>query len=144
MMNVTEIRKYAKLMQELGLTALEITEDARTVRLERSVPVQQKEIIPVDTTEPAACVASEKTVKNQDEYSVTSPLVGLFYAAPAENAEPYVSIGDHVKKGQTLCIIEAMKLMNEITAEEDGVISDICVTNGQVVEYGTELFRIKR
>lgn len=72
MMNVTEIRKYAKLMQELGLTALEITEDARTVRLERSVPVQQKEIIPVDTTEPAACVASEKTVKNQDEYSVTS------------------------------------------------------------------------
>ena len=105
MMNVTEIRKYAKLMQELGLTALEITEDARTVRLERSVPVQQKEIIPVDTTEPAACVASEKTVKNQDEYSVTSPLVGLFYAAPAENAEPYVSIGDHVKKGQTLCII---------------------------------------
>ena len=63
---------------------------------------------------------------------------------PAENAEPYVSIGDHVKKGQTLCIIEAMKLMNEITAEEDGVISDICVTNGQVVEYGTELFRIKR
>lgn len=144
MMNVTEIRKYAKLMQELGLTALEITEDARTVRLERSVPVQQKEIIPVDTTEPAACVASEKTVKKQDEYSVTSPLVGLFYAAPAENAEPYVSIGDHVKKGQTLCIIEAMKLMNEITAEEDGVISDICVTNGQVVEYGTELFRIKR
>ena len=142
MMNVTEIRKYAKLMQELGLTALEITEDARTVRLERTV--QQKEIIPVDTTEPAACVASEKTVKNQDEYSVTSPLVGLFYAAPAENAEPYVSIGDHVKKGQTLCIIEAMKLMNEITAEEDGVISDICVTNGQVVEYGTELFRIKR
>lgn len=144
MMNVTEIRKYAKLMQELGLTALEITEDARTVRLERSVPVQQKEIIPVNTTAPAAFVASEKTVKNQDEYSVTSPLVGLFYAAPAENAEPYVSIGDHVKKGQTLCIIEAMKLMNEITAEEDGVISDICVTNGQVVEYGTELFRIKR
>ena len=144
MMNVTEIRKYAKLMQELGLTALEITEDARTVRLERSIPVQQKEIIPVDTAAPAACVASEKTVKNQDEYSVTSPLVGLFYAAPAENAEPYVSIGDHVKKGQTLCIIEAMKLMNEITAEEDGVISEICVTNGQVVEYGTELFRIKR
>ena len=144
MMNVTEIRKYAKLMQELGLTALEITEDARTVRLERNVPVQQKEIIPADTAAPAARVASEKTVKNQDEYSVTSPLVGLFYAAPAENAEPYVSIGDHVKKGQTLCIIEAMKLMNEITAEEDGVISDICVTNGQVVEYGTELFRIKR
>ena len=73
-----------------------------------------------------------------------SPIVGVFYAAPAENAAPYVTIGDAVKKGQTLCIIEAMKLMNEITAEEDGVIAEICVTNGQVVEYGTELFRLRR
>ena len=64
--------------------------------------------------------------------------------ANAENADPYVTIGDNIKKGQTLCIIEAMKLMNEITAEEDGVILEICVTNGQVVEYGTELFRVKR
>ncbi len=70
--------------------------------------------------------------------------MGVFYAAPAENAEPYVSIGDYVKKGQTLCIIEAMKLMNEITAEDDGIISEICVTNDQVVEFGTELFRITR
>lgn len=68
----------------------------------------------------------------------------MFYAAPAENADPYVKVGDNVKKGQTLCIVEAMKLMNEINAEEDGVISEICVTNGQVVEYGTELFRIRR
>ena len=68
----------------------------------------------------------------------------MFYAAPAENADPYVSIGDTVVKGQTLCIVEAMKLMNELSAEEEGVISEICVTNGQVVEYGTELFRIKR
>lgn len=63
---------------------------------------------------------------------------------PAENAQPYVAIGDRVKKGQTLCIVEAMKLMNEVTAEEDGVITQICVTNGQVVEFGTELFRMKR
>ena len=63
---------------------------------------------------------------------------------PAENADSYVSIGDSVKKGQTLCIVEAMKMMNEITAEEEGIISEICVTNGQVVGYGTELFRIKR
>ena len=78
------------------------------------------------------------------ELSVKSPMVGVFYAAPAENAAPYVSLGDRVEKGQTLCIVEAMKLMNEITAEEEGVISQICVTNGQVVEFGTELFRIKR
>ena len=67
-----------------------------------------------------------------------------YYAAAAENAEPYVTVGDRVKKGQTLCIVEAMKLMNEIYAEEDGTVAEICVTNGQVVEYGTELFRIKR
>ena len=73
-----------------------------------------------------------------------SPIVGVFYAAPATDAAPYVVAGDTVKKGQTLCIVEAMKLMNEIVAEEDGVISEVCVTNGQVVEYGTELFRIKR
>ena len=79
-----------------------------------------------------------------DYISVKSPLVGVFYAAPAENAEPYVSIGDRVQKGKTLCIIEAMKLMNEICAEEDGEICEICVTNGQVVEYGTELFRMRR
>ena len=73
-----------------------------------------------------------------------SPIVGVFYAAPTENADPYVSIGDKVKKGQTLCIVEAMKLMNEIASEEDGIISEICVTDGQVVEYGTELFRIRK
>ena len=68
----------------------------------------------------------------------------MFHASPAENAEPYVSIGVSVKKGQVLGIVEAMKLMNEITAEEDGILSEICVANGQVVEYGTELFRIRR
>ena len=73
-----------------------------------------------------------------------SPIVGVFYASPAENADPYVSVGDSVTKGQTLCVVEAMKLMNEIAAEEDGVISEICVANRQVVEYGTELFRIRK
>ena len=75
--------------------------------------------------------------------SIKSPMVGVFYAAPAENAEPYVKVGSHVKKGQTLCIVEAMKLMNEITAEADGVISQVCVSDGQMIEYGTELFKIE-
>lgn len=75
--------------------------------------------------------------------SIKSPMVGVFYAAPAENAEPYVKAGSHVKKGQTLCIVEAMKLMNEITAEADGVISQVCVSDGQMIEYGTELFKIE-
>lgn len=71
-------------------------------------------------------------------------MVGVFYSAPAANAEAFVSLGDRIEKGKTLCIIEAMKLMNEICAEESGFIAEICVTNGQVVEYGTELFRIRK
>ncbi|MFR5026063.1 MAG: acetyl-CoA carboxylase biotin carboxyl carrier protein [Evtepia gabavorous] len=74
---------------------------------------------------------------------VTSPMVGVFYAAPAENAEPFVKVGDRVKRGQTLCIVEAMKLMNEIMAELDGEIVEVCVQNGQVVDFGCPLFRIK-
>lgn len=140
-MNETNIRKYAQLMKELGLTGLEITEENSKVRLERSVSVGAKETV---YSVPESAPAVQPTTENKDYISVKSPIVGVFYAAPAENVDPYVAIGDNVKKGQTLCIIEAMKLMNEITAEEDGVISEVCVTNGQVVEYGTELFRIKR
>ena len=138
-MNETGIRKYAGLMQELGLTGLEITEDNKVVRLERNAPAAVQEVVSVPAAVPAVPAAVQT-----GELSVKSPMVGVFYAAPAENAAPYVSLGDRVEKGQTLCIVEAMKLMNEITAEEEGVISQICVTNGQVVEFGTELFRIKR
>ena len=74
---------------------------------------------------------------------VVSPLVGTFYAAPAEDAEPFVKVGDTVKKGQTLAIVEAMKLMNEIESDYDGVIEEILVTNGQPVEYNQPLFRVK-
>lgn len=140
-MKEADIRKYARLMKELELTGLEITEDNRVVRLERSVSVPVRQTAAGEAAEPAAASEGKETA---DCVSVKSPMVGLFYAAPAENADPYVSPGDRVKKGQTLCIVEAMKLMNEIRAEEDGVIAEVCVTNGQMVEYGTELFRIKR
>lgn len=143
-MNETDIRKYAELMKELDLTGLEITEDNRVVRLERTAPAVIRETAAVSSV-PAPAVSAAPAVKEDTDYiSVKSPIVGVFYAAPAENADPYVTVGDHVKKGQILCLVEAMKLMNEITAEEDGVISEICVTNGRVVEFGTELFRIKR
>ena len=143
-MNEADIRKYAELMRELELTGLEITEGDRVVRLERSAPETVQ--VPVAPAAPAASAAVEMPARSAAEslVSVTSPLVGVFYASPVENAAPYVSVGDRVTKGQTLCIVEAMKLMNEITAEEDGVIAEICVVNGQVVEYGTELFRIRR
>ena len=73
---------------------------------------------------------------------VKSPLVGTFYAAPAEDAAPFVSVGDLVKKGQTLAIVEAMKLMNEIESDFDGKVAEVYVENGQAVEYGQPLFRI--
>ncbi len=139
-MKEADIRKYAELMKELELTGLEITDEHHKVRLERSTSSAKETVyaVPESTTGMPSAPASK------DYISVRSPIVGVFYAAPAENAETYVSVGDSVKKGQTLCIVEAMKLMNEITAEEDGMILEICVTNGQIVEYGTELFRIRR
>ena len=142
-MKEPDIRRYAELMKELGLTGLEITEENSKVRLERSPSAPVRET--VYTLPENGGSGPEPAPSAQKDYiSVKSPLVGVFYAAPMENAAPYVSIGDTVRKGQTLCIVEAMKLMNEITAEEDGIVSEICVTDRQVVEYGTELFRLRR
>ena len=140
MMNEEDIRKYAVLMQELGLTGLEVTENDRVVRLERTPAAAAAPQPPEVVQVPAAPAASAA----EPGVDVCSPMVGVFYAAPAENAEPFVKVGDRVKKGQTLCIVEAMKLMNEIMAEQDGEILEICVENGQVVDYGCRLFRMKR
>ena len=141
-MNESNIRKYAKLMKELDLTGLEITEDNKVVRLERTPGINaEPSVLPQPVPEQEKAVPEPKAEAGD---CVLSPIVGVFYAAPAENAEPFVKVGDTVKKGDTLCIIEAMKLMNEITAEQDGTIVEICVTNGQVVEYGSPLFRIER
>ena len=139
-MNENNIRKYASLMSELGLTGLEITEGDKVVRLERMTTAAAPAPTVVSVPQPTAPANTNEA----SGHCVTSPMVGVFYAAPAENAEPFVQLGQQVQKGQTLCIIEAMKLMNEITAEEDGVITEICVTNAQVVDYGTPLFRIGR
>ena len=139
-MKESDIRKYAGLMRELGLTGLEITEDNKVVRLERNVAEAAAE--PAAVSLPAEEMPAEEL--SADYIIVKSPMVGVFYASPAENAEPFVSLGDRVEKGETLCIIEAMKLMNEICAEEEGIVAEICVTSGQVVEYGTELFRLRR
>lgn len=84
----------------------------------------------------------EKPAAVKEGNYVKSPLVGTFYVAPAEDAAPFVSVGDVVKKGQTLAIVEAMKLMNEIESEYDGIVEEVLVENGQAVEYGQPLFRI--
>ncbi|MBP3672284.1 MAG: acetyl-CoA carboxylase, biotin carboxyl carrier protein [Oscillospiraceae bacterium] len=137
-MRESDIRKYAQLMGELGLTGLEIKDKDNVVRLERTYGVSAAPA-PVAVMEPV----QTQTV-SKDIISVTSPMVGVFYQAPAENAPAYVKVGDHVRQGTVLCLIEAMKMMNEITAETDGIIEAVCVENGQVVDFGKELFRIKR
>ena len=142
-MKEENIRKYAELMKELSLTGMEITEDGTTVRLERMPAPEPVRMVSVNDDAAERPVQVRQEEKNSGS-AVTSPMVGIFYAAPAENAEPYVKVGDRVKKGDTLCIIEAMKLMNEIVAECDGTIAEVCLANGDVVEYGTVLFKIER
>ena len=137
-MNESDIRKYANLMSELGLTGLEVTENDRVVRLERNpAPQAAAPVQTVQVNDAPPSAAQEGLTE------ITSPMVGVFYAAPAEDADPYVRVGDRVTKGQTLCIVEAMKLMNEIVAETDGQIVEICAQNGQVVDFGCPLFRLK-
>ena len=86
--------------------------------------------------------APEEKAQKEVGKIVSSPLVGVFYEAPAEDAAPFVAVGDTVKKGQVLAIVEAMKLMNEIVAEQDGTVVDVCAHNGDVVEYGQTLFKL--
>ena len=138
-MKDTDIRKYAELMKELGLTGLEVTDNNTKVRLERTVTVAATEktyAIPEES-------ASKAVKEDKDYISIKSPIVGVFYAAPAENADPYVKVGESIKKGQTVCIVEAMKLMNEIEAEVSGTITEVCVEDGQSVEYGQVLMYVE-
>lgn len=137
-MNENEIRKYAALMTELGLTAIEVeTTDGARIRLEKSAPAS------LGFAPAASAETTPQKEKNGSYISVTSPIVGVFYEAPTENSAPYVKVGDSVKKGDVLCLIESMKLMNEVVAKEDGTITEILVKNGQSVDYGCELFRME-
>ena len=144
-MHEQEIRTYAGLMEELQLTGLEVEADGVRVRLERlHAPAAPVVVSQTPVPASAAPAAAPKAPAESGVVEVTSPMVGVFYSAPAENAEPYVTVGSKVKKGDVLCIIEAMKLMNEITADCDGTVLDIGAGNNQVVDYGHVLFRIRK
>ena len=138
-------------MQETGLTGLELVEGDMELRLERQQEVvavaPAAPVMPVAAPAPAAgaeaqAASQEQAAPRKEGALVLSPTVGVFYASPSPDARPFVEVGDQVKKGDTLCIIEAMKLMNEIPSEVDGTVAEICVGNGQVVEYNQPLFRI--
>lgn len=148
-MKMSDIRTLAELVEKHGLTALDYAEGEAHIRIERT-PAPVTAAVPAAPAAPAAAPApAAEPVKDEDTGAdfnaakmVLSPMVGVFYASPSPSDPPFVTVGSKVKKGDVLCIIEAMKLMNEITAEEDGEIIDICAANGSVVEYGQILFKL--
>lgn len=147
-MDVKQIQEIAEVMRNNGLTLLELTQGDVSLRMERQ-PAQNI-IIPTQGLGPAMAEAPLQPAEapapaaDPNEYEVKSPMVGVFYQAPSPEAEPFAPVGTHVQKGDTLCVIEAMKLMNEISAECAGEITEICAKNGQTVEYGQVLMKLKR
>ena len=149
-MNIKQIRELAQIVSENGLSAIEVAEGENRVRIERAVaaPAAVPAVVSMPApmaapTAPAPAPAAEETnVDFNRTREIKSPMVGVFYAAPSPDAKPFVEVGSKVKKGDIVCIVEAMKLMNEISAEFDGEVVDVCVHNGDVVEYGQTLFKL--
>lgn len=153
-METKKITFLVKLMESSNLSVMEINDNDFSIRLEKGtgqvvVPMQMPLQAPVAVaaTPAAAAPASpvglmQGEVSLNDVTEIKSPMVGVFYAQPKPDAPAYVTRGSKIKKGDVVCIIEAMKLMNEVVAECDGEVVDICVENGQVVEFGQVLFKV--
>ena len=144
MFHIDEIKELVSMLEDSSLAVLEVQEGDSRVLLKKSaanvssiaVPAAPVQTISVQTA--PATAAKQETGK-----TINAPIVGVFYSAPSPTADPYVSVGKRVKKGDVVCIIEAMKCMNEIQAEEDGEITAVLATNNELVEYGQPLFRIQ-
>ena len=152
-MDLRKIKSLLDLVAESGVAEFEICEGPDRIRVinHPQTPVQVVQTTapaPVAVAAPAAPApaaqpaATEPAEPKVEGTPLTSPMVGTFYRAPSPGAKPFVEVGDTVKKGLTVCIIEAMKLLNEVEAETDGVVKEICVENGQPVEYGQNLLII--
>jgi acetyl-CoA carboxylase biotin carboxyl carrier protein len=150
-MDLRKLKKLIDLVEESGISELELTEDGEKVRISRNftsnAPAQQYNYAPPAhyTAAPAAAPAAESAVPAtaaEEGHAVKSPMVGTFYRSPSPDAKAFVEVGDTVAVGDTLCIIEAMKLLNEIEADKAGVVKKILVDNGQAIEYGEPLFII--
>lgn len=153
MYNTEQIKELIKVLEDSSLSVLEIVEkDGSKIRLEKAQPAQQiVNTIPVanGVAAPAPVAAPVESAPAvtaapvaDSSKTIDAPIVGVFYAASAPGKAPYVSAGKKVKKGDVVCIIEAMKCMNEIQAEEDGEIVEVLVKDGELVEYGQPLFKI--
>lgn len=156
-MDSKRLAEIADVMEDRGLTRVRVEEpDGTAVELERASAAQPVAVpmpMPSATAAPVAAPAvapaapepaaqAPAAAPEPKGAEVTAPMVGVFYAAPAPGDEPFVHVGSKVKAGETLCIIEAMKVLNEVTAEADGEVLEICVADGDLVEFGSCLMRI--
>lgn len=143
-MNIKDIKALASVLQQAELTMLEYSEGDMHIKLER-VATKVVAATPQTLCEPVS-VPPQSPVEEKNDFNnmneVKAPMVGVFYAAPAPGATPFVKVGDTVEKGQVVCLIEAMKLMNDITAPVAGRIVDICAQDGVVLEYGQTIMKI--
>ena len=146
-MDSKRLAEIADVMEDRGLTRVRVEEpDGTAVELERASAAQPVAVpmpMPSAVTAPAvAPVAVPAAAPEPKGTEVTAPMVGVFMLSPAPGDEPFVHVGSKVKAGETLCIIEAMKVLNEVTAEADGEVLEICVADGDLVEFGSCLMRI--
>ena len=154
-MDLRKLKKLIDLVQESGIAELEITEGEEKVKIVKGGPAVQEQApaplmvaapapAPASAPAPAAAPAPAPAAPPaaDEGHALKSPMVGTFYRTPSPDAKPFVEVGQQVKEGQTICIIEAMKLMNEIECDKSGTIKAILVENGQPVEYGQPLFII--
>jgi acetyl-CoA carboxylase biotin carboxyl carrier protein len=151
-MDIRKIKKLIELLENSSLTEMEITEGEETVKLSRmsqaapAAPVQTQVAVPAATPANSTTAESaqvEQVVEEPSGKLVRSPMVGTFYASPSPDAEPFVKVGQSVDVGDTLCMVEAMKMFNQIESEYKGKIKRVLVENGQPVEFDEPLFEIE-
>ena len=146
-MTIDEIRELIQVVTETSVAELEVQRGENRVRIVRALAGSVQHVVVPGVTAPIAAsapMASETPAVDASLVAVKSPIVGTYYEAPSPGAPPFVKVGDTVQVGQVLCIIESMKLMNEIEAEISGVLVTKLAKNGQPVEYGEALFTIRR
>ena len=161
-MDIRKVKKLIELLEESGIAEIEITEGEESVRISRygsqtvaqvvhaapgvapsSAPALPAPAAVTNASPPLAASSPDRTAAAPAENVVTAPMVGTFYSAPAPGAKQFVEIGSEVRVGQTLCIIEAMKMMNQIESDKEGKVTAILVKNGEPVEFGQPLFVIE-
>lgn len=145
-MDFSELQELIRILEDSGLSEIEVEEDGRRIRLQKYTPAPFVASLPAVAPElPAADSVSEP--EEVDETlglpTIDAPMVGTFYSASAPGEDPFINLGDTVEENQTVCIVEAMKLMNEVGSKFSGVIEKVLVENGQPVEFGQPLFAVR-